>query len=134
MTPADGRGADILIAIAAISAGGSVALGAYGSHGLHVDSEIKEIWETGVSYQMWHSLGGIAAALLAYRREGKARTLAVFSGSVMVLGALIFATILYWFAMDGTIFLYGAAPTGGFMMMGGWVGLAVATIWRPRPR
>jgi len=128
----NGRGADILIAFAAVCGGAAVALGAYGSHGLMAETEIKDIWETGVSYQMWHSLGAIAAALVAYHRDGRSRTIALVSGWAMITGALIFAAILYYFAIDGTIFLYGAAPTGGFMMMGGWAGLAVAALWRGR--
>lgn len=127
-----GRGGDILIAVAALCGGAAVALGAYGSHGLNVESEIEDLWVTGVSYQMWHSLGAIAAAFIAQHRHGKPRMLALIAGWIMLSGALIFAAILYYFAIDGTIFLYGAAPTGGFMMIAGWVGLAVAALWRSR--
>lgn len=130
MTILKGRGADILIAFAAITAGSCVALGAYGSHVLDADAEIKLMWDKGVSYQMWHSLGAIAAALVATQRTEKARVLALISGWIMIWGALLFASILYHFAIHDTIYLHGAAPIGGYMMMLGWIGLAIVVIWR----
>lgn len=128
----NGRGTDILIAFAAIAAGACVALGAYGSHVLDADADIKLMWDKGVSYQMWHSLGAIAAALLAMQRTGKARILALIAGWGMILGALMFASILYHFAIHDVIYLHGAAPMGGYMMMAGWVGIAVTALWRPK--
>ena len=125
-----GRGADILTAFAAITAGCCVALGAYGAHVLDADAEIKLMWDKGVSYQMWHSLGAIAAAWMATQRTNNARLLALAAGWMMVLGALTFASILYHFAIHETIYLHGAAPIGGYMMMLGWFGFAIAALWR----
>lgn len=125
-----GRGPDILIAFAAITAGTCVALGAYGSHVLDADADIKLMWDKGVSYQMWHSLGAIAAAWVATQRNNKARPLALIAGWAMVLGSLVFASILYHFAIHDTIYLHGAAPMGGYMMMSGWIGVAIAALWR----
>lgn len=133
MTTGGGRGTDILIAFAAITAGSCVALGAYGSHVLDADADIKLMWDKGVTYQMWHSLGAIAAAWLATQRHGKARLLTLTAGWAMVLGGLVFASILYHFAIFDTIYLHGAAPMGGYMMMAGWLGVAVAAVWRPKP-
>lgn len=130
MSSINGRGPDILMAFAAIASGTCVALGAYGSHVLNADADIKLMWDKGVSYQMWHSIGAIGAALLATQRSGKARVLALVAGWAMILGALVFASILYHFAIHDTIYLHGAAPMGGYMMMAGWVGLAVAALWR----
>ena len=132
MSVMNGRGPDFLIAFAAITAGACVALGAYGSHVLDADADIKLMWDKGVSYQMWHSLGAIAAALLATQRSAKARTLALVAGWVMILGALTFASILYHFAIHEEIYLQGAAPIGGYMMMAGWVGIAIAALWRSK--
>lgn len=130
MTLLSGRGTDVLIASAAIVAGSCVALGAYGAHVLDADADIKLMWDKGVSYQMWHSLGAIAAAWLATQRSGKARMLALIAGWVMLLGALAFASILYHFAIHETIYLQGAAPMGGYMMMAGWIGLGISALWR----
>ena len=132
MSKLNGRGADILIAFAAIVAGSCVALGAYGSHVLNADADIKLMWDKGVAYQMWHSLGAIAAAWVATQRAGTSRLLALISGWVMILGALTFSSILYVFAIHETIYLHGAAPMGGYMMMAGWVGIAVAALWKPK--
>lgn len=133
MNDRGGRGGDILIAVAALTAGSCVALGAYGSHVLDADVDIKLMWDKGVSYQMWHSLGAITAAWLATQRMGKSRLLALTAGWMMLFGGLMFASILYHFAIYGTIYLYGAAPMGGYMMMAGWVGVAVAALWRQKP-
>lgn len=133
MNDRGGRGGDVLIAVAALAAGSCVALGAYGSHVLDADADIKLMWDKGVSYQMWHSLGAIAAAWLATQRMGKARMLALMAGWAMVLGGLVFASILYHFAIYETIYLHGAAPMGGYMMMAGWVGVAIVALWRQKP-
>lgn len=132
MNKSNGRGPDILIAFAAIVGGTCVALGAYGSHVLDADADIKLMWDKGVSYQMWHSLGAIGTALIATQRTGKAHGIALIAGWVMVLGALVFASILYHFAIHDTIYLQGAAPIGGYMMMVGWVGVAIAALWRSK--
>ncbi len=119
MNTRGGRGTDILIAFAAIVAASCVALGAYGSHVLEADADIKLMWDKGVTYQMWHSLGAIAAAWLATQRHGKARVLALNAGWAMLLGGLVFASILYHFAIHSTIYMYGVAPMRGYIMMAG---------------
>ena len=122
---------DTLLAVAAIVAAIAVGLGAYGAHGLAVEPSIVRIWETGVSYQMWHALGAIAAALLANTRSGRYATVARLAGWAFLLGAGLFAGSLYWFVLNGIVPVPGAAPMGGIMMITGWVALAVVAL-KPR--
>lgn len=121
---------DVLIAAAALSAGFGVALGAYGAHGLHVDDSIKRMWETGVAYQMWHALAVFAAAWLASRRAGRWACAARGAGWLFLIGTVLFSGSLYWFALGGIVPVPGAAPTGGFAMMSGWLILAATALKR----
>ncbi len=124
------RRADILIAAAALMGGLAVALGAYGAHGIDAAPEIIAYWETGVRYQMWHVLGAIAAAWMATRRDGMAAFMALAAGWMFLAGAFLFSGTLYYFVLGQTIPVVGAAPAGGFMMIGGWVLLALAALKR----
>ncbi len=119
---------DTLFAAAAIVASIAVGLGAYGAHGLAVEPNIVRIWETGVSYQMWHALGAIAAAFLANTRSGRYATIARLAGWAFLLGSGLFAGSLYWFVLNGIVPVPGAAPLGGIMMISGWIALAVVAL------
>lgn len=119
---------DPLLAIAAIVAAIAVGLGAYGAHGLAVEPSILRIWETGVSYQMWHALGAIAAALLANTRSGHSAKILRLAGWAFLVGAGLFAGSLYWFVLNGIVPVPGAAPLGGIMMIVGWLALAVVAL------
>ena len=54
----------IFLALGAISAGLSVAAGAFGAHGLkaRIPPDLLVIWETGARYQMYHAFALMAAA------------------------------------------------------------------------
>jgi len=121
---------ETLFAAAAIVAAIAVGLGAYGAHGLVVEPSIVRIWETGVSYQMWHALGAIAAVFLARTRSGRWAAVARFAGWALLLGAGLFSSSLYWFVLNGIVPMPGTAPLGGIMMISGWVALAVVALKR----
>ncbi|MEX0694232.1 MAG: DUF423 domain-containing protein [Rhodospirillales bacterium] len=126
--------ADYLTATAALSAAAAVGLGAYGAHGLNVEQSLIEIWETAVSYQMWHALGAFAAAALAGRRAGRARLSSLLSGWLLLAGALAFSISLYLFVINGIVPIEGMAPAGGTLMIIGWLGFAIAALQRgPKP-
>ena len=62
----------VFIIIGAINAFLSVALGAFGAHGLadKLDPKYLDIWKTGVNYQMFHALGIIAVGIIAGNIQG----------------------------------------------------------------
>lgn len=124
------RGADILIALAGLSAAMAVGLGAYGAHGIDETPEILSIWETGVQYHMWHALGAIAAASVASRRDGLAARFGLAAGWLFLAGTVLFSGTLYYFVLNATILATGAAPLGGMMMIIGWLLIGAAALKR----
>lgn len=121
---------DYMLCVAALFGAAGVGLGAYGTHGLHVDDSIRRIWETGVAYQMWHALAAFAAAWLATRRTGRWATAARLAGWLFLGGTVLFSGSLYCFVLNGIVPVAGAAPTGGAAMVLGWIALAVSALNR----
>ncbi|MCU0879436.1 MAG: DUF423 domain-containing protein [Pirellulaceae bacterium] len=118
---------------------GSVALGAFGAHGLKSDLEAQGLsdyeldrklanWETAARYQMYHGLALLAVGLLAARQCGWEINLA---GGAMTLGTLIFSGCLYVLVLTGITFLGRIVPIGGGLMIVGWICLAVAVVNLP---
>jgi uncharacterized membrane protein YgdD (TMEM256/DUF423 family) len=103
----------------------SVCLGAFAAHGLksHLDSYALSIWQTGVQYQMYHSLALLAVALVYLHRPGKALKLA---GLAFILGALLFSGSLYALALGAPGWLGAVTPLGGLGFLLGWLALGVA--------
>src|SRR5512145_3409313 len=69
------RGMDrTFLALGALSAGISVAAGAFGAHALkaRLPEDLLAVFETGARYQMYHALGLVAAAWAAARAPGAA--------------------------------------------------------------
>jgi uncharacterized membrane protein YgdD (TMEM256/DUF423 family) len=121
-------GARPWLVVAAINGLIAVAAGAYGWHSLEVaDSGLRDIFLTGVDYQMWHALALLGVAWLAARRPDS-RAVRV-AGGAFVAGIVLFSGSLYATAMTGAVPLPGAAPAGGFCLIGGWAALAWAG-WR----
>ncbi|WNK00474.1 DUF423 domain-containing protein [Thalassospiraceae bacterium LMO-JJ14] len=119
-----------LLAAAALSAAAAVGLGAYGAHGLGTDQSLVGIWKTGVAYQMWHALGVFACAWVATRRTGLTATLARISGWMLLVGSLAFAASLYIFVLNGIVPITGLAPTGGMIMIAGWILIGISALRR----
>ncbi|MDH5748539.1 MAG: DUF423 domain-containing protein [Rhodospirillales bacterium] len=99
----------------------AVAAGAYGWHWLQVDEGPRQIFMMGVDYQMWHALALLGVAWLADRRHrGRSFTLSL-AGTTFTLGILLFSGTLYVFGATGAILVPYAAPTGGFLLVFGWL-------------
>jgi uncharacterized membrane protein YgdD (TMEM256/DUF423 family) len=118
---------------------GSVALGAFGAHGLKSNLEAQGLsdyeldrklanWETAARYQMYHGLALLAVGLLAARQCGWAINLA---GTTMTVGTLIFSGCLYALVLSGFDKLGAIVPIGGSLMIVGWICLAVAVVNLP---
>ena len=115
--------------IAAISGFLAVALGAFGAHGLRdiLDPHAIAIFETGVRYQMLHTLALLGVAVL---NRPAARLLTV-GGWFFVVGILLFSGSLYLLALGGPSWLGPITPLGGLSFLSGWALLAV---WAVRQR
>lgn len=122
------------LVIAALSGALSVALGAFGAHGLKkiLPPESILTFETGVRYQFYHSFALIAVAILYDRIPGR---FLLWSGYCFLTGITLFCGSLYAlsFIQDtqavGLRKLGILTPFGGLFFIAGWLLLAIAA-WR----
>src|SRR5690606_2745416 len=88
-----------------------VAAGAFGAHALRgqLSTEMLDIWEIAVRYQIYHSL-----ALLLVSVLGKQTGLpgAWWAGAAMIAGVLLFSGSLYLLALTGLRWLGAVTPLG----------------------
>jgi uncharacterized membrane protein YgdD (TMEM256/DUF423 family) len=119
----------LFLALGAISAGISVAAGAFGAHGLksRIPPDLLVVWETGARYQMYHAFGLVAAGWAASRGVA-ARGPASWAGWLFVAGTLIFSGSLYALAFTGVRGLGAITPLGGVAFIVGWALLALAAL------
>lgn len=115
--------------LGALSAGLSVAAGAFGAHALkaRLSPELLVVFETGARYQMYHALGMGLAAWAASRGPAAAGA-AAWAGWLFALGTLLFSGSLYALALSGVRALGAVTPVGGVAFLAGWVALAVAAL------
>ncbi len=116
------------LVLGAASAFISVAAGAFGAHGLRarLTPDMLAVFETGVRYQMYHSLGLLAVGLLAHFRPSP---LLDGAGWAMLAGILLFSGSLYALALTGARVFGPITPIGGVGFLVGWVLFALAA-WR----
>jgi uncharacterized membrane protein YgdD (TMEM256/DUF423 family) len=116
------------LAIGGISAGIGVALGAFAAHGLkgRVAPDLLAVFETGVRYQMYHSLALVAVGALAARAPGAWLERA---GWAFLLGIAIFSGSLYLLVLTDARWLGAVTPLGGLAFLAGWAAF-VAAVWR----
>ena len=105
----------------------AVALGAFAAHGLRNTLSAPDLatFETGVRYQMYHSLALLAAAWAVERWGGTAVTAA---GWAFVVGIVIFSGSLYLLVLTGPRWLGAITPIGGVAMIVGWALLALTAL------
>lgn len=117
------------LTIAAILAGLSVALGAFGAHVLKtmLSAEMLSVFETGVKYQMYHALalGIVAISLRFYTNK-----LIVSSGWFFIVGIALFSGSLYALSISGVRMLGIITPFGGVCFLTGWTLMAVGILKR----
>lgn len=120
----------VWLVIAGLSGAIAVFAGAYGYHWLaYDDSAQKDFFNLGVQYHVWHSLALLAVALLAGRVDHWS---VKGAGACFTAGIVLFSGTLYGFGLTAEL-ISGVAPTGGTLLMAGWLLLAVAG-WRAFPQ
>lgn len=118
----------IFFTIGALSAFISVGAGAFGAHGLKhkISTEMLNVFEIGVRYQMYHALALIAVAWAL----GKWPSSIVSAGGwLFLIGTLLFSGSLYQMSLTGAKWLGIITPIGGFCFLIGWLCLALG-IWK----
>ncbi len=98
-----------------------VILGAFGAHGLksRITPDLLAVYQTGVEYHMYHGLGVILIALLAYQFPQASGLLV--AGWIMVAGVVVFSGSLYVLALTGIRALGAITPLGGVAFIVAWL-------------
>lgn len=112
----------IFITLGSLLAFLSVAFGAFGAHVLkaRLGDHYLSIFQTGVQYQMFHSLGLILIGILASSViRGSAGTLQ-WAGWLMVLGVVLFSGSLYALSISRVDVLGAITPFGGVAFLVSW--------------
>ena len=117
--------ARLILQIAALLGGLTVAIGAFGAHGLRAMLEASgrfDTFETAVRYQFYHTLALLAVGILAVARPELrgpiGTTAALWLGCI-----LFFSGSLYLLCFTGITKLGAVAPIGGLLLIAGWIRL-----------
>jgi uncharacterized membrane protein YgdD (TMEM256/DUF423 family) len=116
------------LVVAAIAGLLAVMAGAFGAHGLRgvVSERGLEVFETAVSYQMYHALILALAAFLPVL--GLSRRLVALACGFWTAGIVLFSGSLYLLVLSGTHWLGPVTPLGGVCFMLGWLLLLIAAV------
>ncbi len=116
----------LFVMIGAINVLLSVALGAFGAHGLEgkITDHYLDVWKTGVQYHMLHGTAILIVAVLSqFLGSQKAVKTA---GYLFQAGIVLFSASLYLLAVTGIGWLGAITPLGGVCFLIGWALLAYA--------
>jgi uncharacterized membrane protein YgdD (TMEM256/DUF423 family) len=104
----------------------AVMAGAFGAHGLRgvVSARGLEVFQTAVTYQMYHSLALILLALLS--GAGLSVRLLSVSAGFFAAGIVLFSGSLYLLVLTPMSWPGPVTPIGGVCFMVGWVLMVVA--------
>jgi uncharacterized membrane protein YgdD (TMEM256/DUF423 family) len=117
----------IVLGCAAFSAMLSVVLGAFAAHGLKskLSETLLNTFQTGVQYQMYHSLGLILLVIL-YRQMPQ--SLLLYSAGFMFAGIILFSGSLYMLALTQIKWFGPITPLGGVCFIVAWALLIAAAL------
>lgn len=106
----------------------SVALGAFGAHGLkdRLPENLLAAYETGVQYHQIHAIGLIALALIA-AKIGESSGVR-WAGRLLLAGIVLFSGSLYVMSVSGVTALGIITPFGGVAFLAGWLLLGRAVL------
>lgn len=123
--------AQLVMLIGIISSALGVAFGAFGAHGLKqiLSTSSLHIYQTGVDYQMWHSLALILIGLSLQRMHTS--RLLILSAWIMLSGIILFSGSLYLLAITEIRWLGMITPLGGVSFLVAWVLFAIAIVKSP---
>ena len=112
--------------VAAVLGALGVTTGAFGAHGLKeiLDAYSRDIYQTAVTYQMYHVPALLAVGLLG--SVGRGGPSLQIAGWCFLVGVLIFSGSLYALSLSGQKWLGAITPLGGLFLIAGWLALAVA--------
>jgi uncharacterized membrane protein YgdD (TMEM256/DUF423 family) len=112
----------VFLLLGALNALIGVGMGAFGAHGLKavISPELLVVYQTGVTYQMYHALGLTGIALI--RDDTK---LLHWAGWLMFAGIVLFSGSLYTLAILNLNWLGMITPFGGVCFLTAWLLIAL---------
>ena len=125
-----------LLAISFLSAGLSVALGAFAAHALksRLSERMLEVFQTGVEYRFNHSLGLMVLALvLTQAPDSLTRKALQRASALMIAGVFLFSGSLYVLAVSGVRSWGMVTPVGGVLLIASWL-VAAYAMYRMKTR
>ncbi len=121
-----GTAARLWLVIAGLGGATAIGMGAYGAHGFDDAPEyLRDSFNIGVQYQMWHALALIGVAWMCDRSDQR---IAMLAGIAITFGAVLFCGTLYAFGLTGDLPMRGLAPVGGYSLIAGWLLLALSAL------
>ena len=120
----------VFIVVGALSGFLAVALGAFGAHALRarLTSDMLDVFQTGVTYQMYHALALVGVGILLGRFSIDGSTWLTWSGWLFVAGTLLFSGSLYVLSLSGITWMGAITPLGGVSFLAAWLLLAVGIL------
>jgi len=123
------------LSLGALFGGIAVALGAFGAHGLKriVSIDVVSVFQTGVQYQMYHTLALLVVAIVYERLPNK---WIKWCGYFFSFGILFFSGSLYLItalkAEEESVpaFIGAITPVGGLLFILGWLSFLVGLFKR----
>jgi len=111
----------VFLLLGALSALIGVGMGAFGAHGLKtvISPEMLAVYQTGVTYQMWHALGLIGIALIPQQTPDS--KLVNWAGWLMFTGIALFSGSLYLLVLLNLNWLGMITPIGGVSFLTAWL-------------
>ena len=105
----------------------SVVLGAFGAHYLKntLNDYSLSVFQTGVLYQFFHSIGIILVVLLSISKDNLNLDLSIW---FFTLGIILFSGSLYLLAITGLKWLGAITPIGGLFFILGWMFLFLKSL------
>jgi uncharacterized membrane protein YgdD (TMEM256/DUF423 family) len=119
-----------ILAIAAILAALSVALGAMGAHALEnvLSDKMQKTFETAARYQMYHSIALAVCGVLLFIKPNNYLQWAArlfIAGIVLFSGSLYLLVFLYLQKTSSFNFFGAITPLGGLCFIAAWICIAI---------
>ena len=117
----------LFLIVAAFLGATAVMLGAFAAHGLKskLSESLLSAFETGVTYQFYHTL---ALLVLALWLKQTTSGWFVASGYLWIAGVILFSGSLYALALTGIKWFGPITPLGGLLFIAGWISLLIGAI------
>ena len=109
------------LAIASFMMALSIALGAFGAHGLKsiVTESMLKIYNTGIQYQFYNTIGlFVVAFLINFKPDSK---ILIRSAWLIIIGMFIFSFSLYALVLLSLPILGAITPIGGTLLIIAWL-------------